>query len=73
MASQFDLAPRLSALQGAGLNIASHYQSSPAQWLAHALDGVDVAVINCKGTPADRTPVLITLSKLEELVAQAVK
>lgn len=69
MASSFDLAPRLAALQAAGLTVASDYKGAPAQWLATALDGTDARVKNCKGIGADDTVVMIRLSKLEELIA----
>ena len=68
MASSFDLAPRLAALQSSGLNVASDYQGTPAKWLQHALDSCDVRVINVKGSKADDVPVMVRLSTLEELV-----
>ena len=68
MASQFDLAPRLAALQASGLSVASDYRGTPARWLVHALDDCDCRVINVKGSKADDTPVMVRLSKLEELV-----
>jgi len=71
MASQFDLAPRLSALQDAGLKVSSHYRGVPSIWLTSALDDVDVACINIKGVKLDDTIVMVKLSKLEELVAAA--
>lgn len=71
MASRFDLAPRLAQLQERGLVVASDYKGSPAQWLLSALDGVDVRVINVKGIGIDDTPVMVRLSKLEELFAAA--
>lgn len=71
MASSFDLAPRLAALQAAGMTVASDYQGNPAKWLTAALDGVDCRVINVKGIKADDTVVMIRLAKLEELLALA--
>ena len=68
MASQFDLAPRLAALQAQGLTVASDYHGNPAKWLQTALQDVDVRVVNCKGTKVDDVPVLVRLSKLESLV-----
>ncbi len=46
MASQFDLAPRLAALQAQGLKIESEYKGSPAKWLTTALNDVDLRVVN---------------------------
>lgn len=69
MAAFHDLAPRLSHLREQGLTIASDYKSTPSQWLKMALDGVDLRVINAKGVKVNDTPVLIRLSKLEELIA----
>ena len=68
MASQFDLAPRLAALQASGLSVASDYRGTPARWLVHALDDCDCRVINVKGSKADDTVCMVRLSKLEELV-----
>lgn len=70
MASQFDLAPRLAALQASGLAVTSDYQGNPAKWLQQALDGCDCLVVNIKGTKADDVPVMVRLSKLEELIEQ---
>ena len=71
MASRFDLAPRLAQLQERGLVVASDYKGSPSAWLLSALEGCDVRVINVKGIKLDDTPVLVRLSKLEELIAAA--
>jgi hypothetical protein len=68
MASQFDLAPRLAALQAQGLKIESEYKGSPAKWLTTALNGVDMRVVNCKGTKADNVLVMVRLSELEKLL-----
>ena len=68
MASQFDLAPRLAALQAQGLAVESDYKGSPVQWLTAALNGVDLRVINVKGIRADDTVVMVRLSRLEELM-----
>lgn len=70
MASFFDLAPRLAALQSAGLLVASDYKGAPAQWLLSALDGVDVRAINCKGIKPDDVPVMIRLSALEAMLCE---
>jgi hypothetical protein len=71
MASQFDLAPRLAALEAAGMAVTSEYRGAPPQWLTTALDGVDLRVVNCKGVKPDDVVVMVKLSKLEELVAAA--
>jgi hypothetical protein len=71
MASQFDLAPRLAALQALGFAVASDYRTIPLRWLAAALVGCDLRVINVKGTSADETPVLLRLAHLEALLATA--
>jgi hypothetical protein len=42
MASQFDLASRLAALQAAGLKVSSEYRGTPAIWLTAALQDVDL-------------------------------
>ncbi len=68
MASQFDLAPRLAALQDAGLKVSSHYRGVPSIWLTSALDDVDLCVVNVRGIKLDDTIVMLRLSKLEELV-----
>lgn len=73
MASSFDLAPRLAALQEMGLAVESDYNGSPARWLQTALKDTDVRVINVKGIKADDTICMVRLSKLEELVAAATK
>lgn len=70
MASQFDLAPRLAALQAKGLKVSSQYRGVPSIWLSSALDDVDVACINVKGTKVEDTIVMLRLSKLEELVTE---
>lgn len=69
MASSFDLAPRLAALQASGLTVVTDYKGSPSAWLQTALDGVDLRVINVKGIAANDTLVMVRLSKLEELIA----
>ncbi len=69
MASHFDLAPRLAALQAQGLEVASDYHGSPAKWLQEALQDVDARVINVKGIKADDVPVMVRLSFLERLLA----
>ena len=71
MASQFDLAPRLAAIQDAGLTVAVAYQSSPSRWLLEALAGVDVRVVNGKSMRPDDVICLIKLSVLEEILAAA--
>ena len=71
MASSFDLAPRLSALQAAGLRVSSQYRGVPSIWLTSALDDVDVACINIKGVRVDDSIVMVKLSTLEALVAAA--
>jgi hypothetical protein len=71
MASQFDLAPRLSKLQEQGLKVASQYRGVPAIWLTDALKEVDLHVVNVRGTKIDDVIVMVRLSKLEELVAAA--
>lgn len=68
MASSFDLAPRLAALQAMGLEVISDYNGSPARWLQTALDGTDVRVINVKGIKADNTICMVRLSFLENLL-----
>jgi hypothetical protein len=68
LASQFDLAPRLAALQAAGLKVASEYRGTPAIWLTTALEDVDVCAINVRGVKLNDTIVMVRLSKLEELV-----
>lgn len=68
MASQFDLAPRLAALQGAGFNITSEYKGTPAAWLTTALNDCDVHVVNCKGTKLNDVLCMVRLSQLEKLV-----
>lgn len=69
MASSFDLAPRLAALQAMGLDVASDYNGQPARWLQTALDDCDLRVINVKGIRADNTICMIRLSFLEKLLA----
>lgn len=69
MASQFDLAPRLAALQAQGLTVTSNYMGSPARWLQRALDDVDLRVINVKGIGADDVPVMVRLAFLERILA----
>lgn len=69
MASQFDLAPRLAALQATGLEVQSDYNGNPARWLAHALDDTDCRVINVKGIKADDTLCIVRLAFLENLLA----
>ncbi len=49
MASQFDLAPRLAALQASGMEVTSEYRGTPAAWLTTALADVAIYVINVKG------------------------
>jgi len=71
MASQFDLAPRLAALQAQGLKIESEYKGSPAKWLTTALKDCDARIINAKGTKADNVVVMLRLSTLEALTATA--
>lgn len=71
MASQFDLAPRLAALQRRGLIVSSTYHGHPAQWLRSSLEGVDVAVVNVKGTKHDDTVCMVRLATLEALLAAA--
>jgi hypothetical protein len=71
MASQFDLAPRIEALQAAGLVIATDYQGRPAKWLTSALTDVDFCVLNCKGVGTNDTVVLVKLATLEQLVLAA--
>jgi hypothetical protein len=71
MASQFDLAPRLAALQAAGLKVASEYRGTPAIWLTSALDGVDLCVVNVRGIKLDDTIVMVRLATLEKLVEDA--
>lgn len=68
MASHFDLAPRLAALQAQGLTVESDYHGSPARWLQQALTDCDVRCLNTKGTKTDDVIVMVRLSKLEELV-----
>jgi hypothetical protein len=68
MASRFDLEPRIEALQAAGLVVESEYRGSPPKWVSTALDGVDLYIVNCKGTKTNDTLVLVRLSKLEELL-----
>lgn len=68
MASHFDLATRLAALQDSGLRVASQYRGTPAIWLTSVLDDADVAVINVKGVKTDDTIVMLRLSKLEALL-----
>lgn len=70
MASQFDLAPRLAALQASGLKVSSQYRGVPSIWLSSALDDVDLAVVNVKGTKTDDVIVMVRLSKIEELVGE---
>jgi hypothetical protein len=41
MASQFDLAPRIEALQSSGLTVESEYRGTPPQWLTTALANAD--------------------------------
>jgi hypothetical protein len=69
MASQFDLAPRIEALQAAGLNVGSDYKGDPPKWLVGALADVDLRVLNCKGIEADNTVVMMKLSEVEKLLA----
>lgn len=69
MASHFDLAPRLAALQAKGLRVQSDYHGTPAKWLQAALHDTDLRVINVKGIKADDTICMIRLSQLEALVA----
>ena len=71
MASQFDLAPRIAALQASGLVVTSEYRGNPPAWLTSALDGVDLHVLNCKGVKVDDTIVMVRLAKLEQLIAAA--
>jgi hypothetical protein len=73
MASQFDLAPRLAALQAQGLKIESEYKGSPAKWLTTALNGCDARIINAKGTKADNVVVMLRLSELEKLLTATAK
>lgn len=73
MASSFDLAPRLAALQASGLKVSSEYRGTPAIWLTAALDGVDLCAVNVRGVKLDDTICMVRLSKLEELVAAATK
>ena len=68
LASSFDLAPRLAALQAAGYVVASDYRGDPPKWLTTALQDVDLHIVNCKGVKVDDTPVLLKLATLEELV-----
>ena len=68
MASRFDLAPRIAALQATGLTVATDYQGKPPKWLMGALADVDLRVLNCKGTKADDTVVMVKLATLEQLV-----
>lgn len=71
LASHFDLAPRLAALQASGLKVSSEYRGTPAIWLTAALEGVDLCAVNVRGVKLDDTIVMVKLSKLEELVAAA--
>jgi hypothetical protein len=71
MASQFDLGPRIEALQATGLIVTSEYRGTPPQWLVSALADVDVHIVNCKGIGADDTIVMVRLGKLEQLIAAA--
>lgn len=73
MASHFDLAPRLAALQAAGLKVSSEYRGTPAIWLTAALKDVDLCAVNVRGVKLDDTIVMVKLSKLEELVAASTK
>jgi len=68
MASRFDLAPRLAAIQAQGLIVETAYQGTPARWLVDSLRGRDAFVVNAKGINADNTVVLIRLSRLEKLL-----
>lgn len=69
MASQFDLAPRLSALEEMGLTVTSDYNSAPPRWLLQALKDNDVRVLNVKGIPVNDSICMIRLSFLEALLA----
>jgi hypothetical protein len=71
MASRFDLAPRIEALQAAGLNVGSDYKGDPPKWLVSALDDVDLRVVNVKGIKADDTVVMVKLATLEQFVLAA--
>ena len=71
MASQFDLAARIEALQASGLTVESEYKGNPPAWLTSALSNADLRVINCKGIGADNTIVMVRLGKLEQLIAAA--
>ncbi len=73
MASQFDLAPRLAALQAAGLTVKSEYRGNPAQWLSGALAGVDVFALNVKGSKPDDVLCMVRLSTLEALLTATAK
>jgi hypothetical protein len=70
MASQFDLAPRLAELQAAGLTVKSEYRGNPAQWLSGALDGVDLYVLNIKGSKPNDVLCMVRLSTLEKLLTK---
>jgi hypothetical protein len=69
MASRFDLAPRIEALQAAGLMVTSDYQGKPAKWLTTALADCDMHVLNCKGVKVDDTLCMVRLSKFEQLIS----
>jgi hypothetical protein len=71
MASRFDLEPRIEALQATGLVVESDYKGDPPKWLSTALIGVDLRVLNCKGTKVDDTVVMVRLSKLEHILVAA--
>ena len=68
MAAYQALQPRMAAIGATCI-----YLSKPPAWFAKAAKaaGAMPVVVNCKGTPPDSTPVLLTLAELERLTAAA--
>ena len=62
--------------RAAAVDAVTIYQGQPAAWLvkaaAVAAQGHAV-VINCKGTPPDKLPVMLTLAEYERLRAAAAR
>lgn len=69
MAAQFDLEPRLAALEAMGLQVEQSYQVGHSAWLAEALDNCDVRAIASDDEDADNALVVVRLSFLENLLA----
>jgi len=72
MAAWHDLKHRVQALESSGLTVASDYKGDGLpKWLAPALGGCDVYVLNAKNVPTDSTLCIVRLSEFERLMAAA--